>query len=80
MSDHGFGLFSLYGHLGAIEIKDGDTVSKGQCIGKSDTSGLAGGDHLHFSIIVSGRFVDPKEWWDPHWIQDNISRKMNVSF
>jgi len=74
--DHGFGLFSLYGHLGAIEIKDGDTVSKGQRIGKSDTSGLAGGDHLHFSIIVSGRFVDPKEWWDPHWIQDNISRKM----
>lgn len=78
--DHGLGLFSLYGHLGAIDVKEGDTVSKGQHIGRSDTSGLAGGDHLHFSIIVSGRFVDPKEWWDPHWIQDNISRKMALTF
>jgi murein DD-endopeptidase MepM/ murein hydrolase activator NlpD len=78
--DHGLGLFSLYAHLGAIDIKEGDTVSKGQRIGRTDTSGLAGGDHLHFSIIVSGRFVDPKEWWDPHWIKDNISRKMALTF
>jgi murein DD-endopeptidase MepM/ murein hydrolase activator NlpD len=78
--DHGLGLFSLYGHLGAIDVKEGGTVSKGHRIGRSDTSGLAGGDHLHFSIIVSGRFVDPKEWWDPHWIKDNISRKMALTF
>ena len=78
--DHGLGLFSLYAHLGAIDVKEDDAVSKGQRVGRTDTSGLAGGDHLHFSIIVSGRFVDPKEWWDPHWIKDNVSRKMALTF
>ena len=78
--DHGLGLFSFYAHLGTIDVKEGDTVSKGQRVGRTGTSGLAGGDHLHFGIIVSGRFVDPKEWWDPHWIKDNISRKMALTY
>jgi hypothetical protein len=78
--DHGFGLFSFYAHLGSIDVEKGDTVSKGQLVGRTDTSGLAGGDHLHFGIIVSGRFVDPKEWWDSHWIKDNILRKMALNF
>jgi hypothetical protein len=34
------------------------------------------GDHLHFAVIVRGVFVDPREWWDPHWIQDNIDLKL----
>ena len=41
-------------------------------------SGLAGGDHLHFSILVGGEFVNPQEWWDPHWIEDNVMKKMNL--
>lgn len=75
--DHGLGLFSLYGHLGMIKVKEGQMVAKGELIGCSDTSGLAGGDHLHFSILVGGRFVDPREWWDSHWIKDNVERKLN---
>jgi hypothetical protein len=78
--DHGLGLFSFYAHLGTIDVKEADNVMKGQQIGRTDTSGLAGGDHLHFGIIVGGRFVDPKEWWDPHWIKDNIRRKMDTTF
>lgn len=74
--DHGLGLFSLYAHLGMIKVKEGQTVAKGELIGHSDTSGLAGGDHLHFSILVGGRFVDPREWWDPHWIKDNVEGKL----
>lgn len=70
--DHGLGLFSLYGHLSSIETAVGKNVAKGERIGLSGTSGLAGGDHLHFSIIVGGQFVNPQEWWDPHWIKDNI--------
>jgi murein DD-endopeptidase MepM/ murein hydrolase activator NlpD len=71
--DHGLGLFSLYGHLSAITTTVGKNVKKGEKIGNSGTSGLAGGDHLHFSIIVGGQFVNPQEWWDPHWIKDNIN-------
>lgn len=72
--DHGLGLFSLYAHLSSIDTTVGKQVEKGEKIGISGTSGLAGGDHLHFSIIVGGQFVNPQEWWDPHWIKDNITR------
>ncbi|MCD6337693.1 MAG: M23 family metallopeptidase [Candidatus Marinimicrobia bacterium] len=75
--DHGLGLFSFYAHLGMINVKKGEEVAKGQPIGRSDTSGLAGGDHLHFGIFVGNKFVNPREWWDPHWIKDNVGRKLD---
>lgn len=74
--DHGQGLFSLYSHLSAIKTTVGKTVKKAEVIGHSGISGLAGGDHLHFSIIAGGRFVNPQEWWDAHWINDNVTQKM----
>jgi len=80
MIDHGLGLYSLYGHLANIDVKNGQLVKKGEVLGKSGLSGLAGGDHLHFSLLVGGQFVNPTEWWDPHWIQDNVTKKMDVSF
>lgn len=74
--DHGLGLFSLYGHLSSIETAVGKQVKREEKIGLSGLTGLAGGDHLHFSILVGGQFVNPQEWWDPHWIQDNVMKKM----
>jgi murein DD-endopeptidase MepM/ murein hydrolase activator NlpD len=75
MIDHGMGLFSLYGHMSAISTTVGKAVKKEDVLGRSGISGLAGGDHLHFSILVGGQFVNPQEWWDPHWIDDNITKK-----
>ncbi|MCP4682337.1 MAG: M23 family peptidase, partial [Desulfobacterales bacterium] len=43
-------------------------------------TGLAGGDHLHFGVMVGGVFVNPIEWWDSHWIQDNITRKLALLY
>ena len=74
--DHGLGLFSLYAHLSSFETVVGKNVKKEEKIGVSGMSGLAGGDHLHFSILVGGEFVNPQEWWDPHWIEDNVMKKM----
>lgn len=74
--DHGQGLFSLYAHLSSIDTSVGKSVKKEERIGYSGLTGLAGGDHLHFSIIVAGQFVNPLEWWDYHWIEDNINKKM----
>ena len=69
---HGQGLTSLYGHLSELRVKPGDEVKRGQVIGLSGMTGLALGDHLHFSILVGGVFVNPTEWWDSHWVQDNV--------
>ncbi len=74
--DHGMGVFSLYGHLSSISTRKDQTVKKGEEIGRTGLTGMAGGDHLHFSMIVGGKFVNPVEWWDPHWIQDNITGKL----
>jgi murein DD-endopeptidase MepM/ murein hydrolase activator NlpD len=74
--DHGLGVQSLYGHLMSFDVKVGDTVTRGQQVGRSDSTGLAGGDHLHFTLLVGGRMVNPVEWWDPHWMTDRVERKL----
>jgi len=70
--DHGLGVFSQYSHLSKMDVKVGDEVKKGAVVGRTGTTGLAGGDHLHFSIVVQGEFVDPLEWWDAHWLKDQV--------
>src|ERR1700752_118815 len=74
--DHGMGLQSLYAHLSSIEVKAGQDVEKEQTLGRSGMTGLAGGDHLHFTMLVNGHMVNPVEWWDSHWIEDRILRKL----
>ncbi len=74
--DHGLGVQSLYAHLSSIGTKVGDTVTKGQELGRTGATGLAGGDHLHFTILLQGVPVNPVEWWDQHWLQDRVLRKI----
>jgi murein DD-endopeptidase MepM/ murein hydrolase activator NlpD len=76
--DHGYGLLSLYAHLSSLDIQAGDTVTLGQPIGKSGTTGLAAGDHLHFSLILHGEQVNPTEWWDPFWVKTRIKDKLGM--
>ena len=74
--DHGWGLFSLYSHLSEIKVEKGQKLNKGDILGRTGATGMAGGDHLHFSIMVQGKFVDPLEWFDPHWIKDQVNRQL----
>jgi murein DD-endopeptidase MepM/ murein hydrolase activator NlpD len=74
--DHGYGLQSIYGHLSSIAVKEGDMVKRAQEMGKSGSTGLAGGDHLHYSMQVEGVEVNPVEWWDEHWIKDHVHNRL----
>ena len=74
--DHGMGVQSLYAHLSSIEVNVGDMVEKEQTVGRSGRTGMALGDHLHFTMLVNGHMVNPIEWWDAHWIEDRILRKL----
>ncbi len=47
-------------------------------IGNTGATGMAGGDHLHFEVVVSGQSVNPIEWWDPSWIKNNVSSKLEL--
>jgi murein DD-endopeptidase MepM/ murein hydrolase activator NlpD len=76
--DHGYGLQSIYGHLSEIDVHEGDMVKRGQIMGKSGMTGMAGGDHIHFSMQLEGIQIDPKEWWDAHWIKDHIAKRVDL--
>jgi murein DD-endopeptidase MepM/ murein hydrolase activator NlpD len=77
--DHGVGIQSLYGHLSSIGVKPGDMIEKGQEIGRSGMTGLAGGDHLHFTMLVGGQQVTPVDWWSAQWMQDRVLRKITAA-
>ena len=77
--DHGYGLQSVYGHMSEIDVHEGDMVKRGQVMGKSGATGMAGGDHIHFSMLLEGVQIDPKEWWDAHWIKDHIARRVELA-
>ena len=77
--DHGMGLQSLYAHLSSIGVSPGDRVSTDDELGRSGMTGLAGGDHLHFAILLHGWPITPMEWWDPHWLEDRITRKLRAA-
>jgi murein DD-endopeptidase MepM/ murein hydrolase activator NlpD len=78
--DHGFGVMTLYAHLSAMNVKEGDVVTRGQTLGLTGATGLAGGDHLHFTTLVGGYAVNPIEWWDSHWIKDRVKLKLGDAF
>jgi hypothetical protein len=74
--DHGYGLMSLYAHLSALDVAEGQSVGRGDVLGRTGATGLAGGDHLHFTMLVGGMPVNPNEWWDGHWIRDRVARPL----
>lgn len=75
--DHGYGLMSLYGHLSSFEVAVGDRVERGQTLGRTGQTGLAGGDHLHFGVFLHGVATDPVEWLDEDWIRNRLLAKLS---
>jgi murein DD-endopeptidase MepM/ murein hydrolase activator NlpD len=76
--DHGLGLTSLYAHLSRIDVQVGERVEKGETLGLTGQTGLAGGDHLHFAILVGGVYADPVEWWDPKWVREKVDSQLEA--
>lgn len=77
--DHGAALQSIYAHLSELQVKTGDAVRRGQHIGRSGNTGLAGGDHLHFSMQVGGVQVSPFEWWNATWPKKTIFSRLGLA-
>jgi len=74
--DHGWGLYSLYADLSRIDVESGRLVERGEPLGNTGQTGLAGGDHLHFSMLVQGEQVSPLEWWDPNWVGNHVEARL----
>jgi len=57
--DHGGGLISMFCHLFAFDVKEGDLVARGSTLGKVGATGRATGPHLHWTLVLNGQRVDP---------------------
>jgi LysM repeat protein len=60
--DHHNGYQTLYGHLDQIFVRTGQTIRRGQLIGRSGSTGRVTGPHLHFTIWERGRIKDPMDY------------------
>jgi murein DD-endopeptidase MepM/ murein hydrolase activator NlpD len=60
--DHGNGLETTYNHLSSASVTQGQTVTRGQALALSGTTGASTGCHLHFEVQVNGEVVDPTGW------------------
>ncbi len=75
---HGMGLYTLYAHCSILMVKKDDIVSAGQVIARTGHTGYALGDHLHFGVILQGRFVNPSGWMNRQWLKENILDIINI--
>lgn len=60
--DHGNGFQTLYAHLSAVSVRLGQTVARGDILGRMGTTGRSTGIHLHFEIHKAGVYLNPLEF------------------
>lgn len=65
---HGPGNTTLYAHMSSRAVKEGDTVTQGQVIGITGSTGVSSGPHLHYEITEGGVRVNPLDYL-PGWIK-----------
>jgi murein DD-endopeptidase MepM/ murein hydrolase activator NlpD len=57
--DHGLGLFSMLAHMSAVDVREGDSVTADQIVGKVGATGRVTGAHLHWAVRAAGARIDP---------------------
>lgn len=57
--DHGYGLYTIYGHMSRLDVKAGDRITKAQILGLSGASGRATGPHLHWGAVLMRQKFNP---------------------
>lgn len=57
--DHGLGVYSILAHLSAFDVREGDSVTAGEFVGRVGATGRVTGAHLHWAVRMNGARVDP---------------------
>lgn len=60
--EQGRAVTSLYGHASKLECEEGQQVKQGDVVALVGTTGRSTGNHLHFSVLLDGVYVDPDDY------------------
>ncbi|MEI6554994.1 MAG: peptidoglycan DD-metalloendopeptidase family protein [Paludibacter sp.] len=61
--NHGYGYFTLYGHMSAVKVRAGQQVKRGDVIGLVGNSGKSTGPHLHYEVHYKGTIMNPQNYY-----------------
>ena len=77
--DHGLGVYTGLYHMSELLVETGQTVNRGQIVGRVGSTGLSTGNHLHWDLLVNGIWVDAAAWHQSDiacWIVEVWERAM----
>jgi murein DD-endopeptidase MepM/ murein hydrolase activator NlpD len=75
--DHKFGFATRYGHLGSINLEEGELVKRGQFIGTVGATGRATGPHLHYEVLYRNQPVNPSYYFDTTLTSEEFAQIIN---
>ncbi|MEI8272592.1 MAG: M23 family metallopeptidase [Paludibacter sp.] len=61
--NHGYGYVTLYGHMSAIKVRNGQKVKRGDIIGLIGSTGKSTGPHLHYEVHYKGTIMNPQNYY-----------------
>lgn len=76
--DHGYGYRTLYGHCDKVLVEAGQTVKRGEVIGKVGSTGLSKSPHLHYEVHINGRPVDPINYYANDLSEEEYERMIEM--
>ena len=79
MIDHGYGYKTLYGHLSKYNARVGQKVKRGEVIGKVGNTGKSTGPHLHYEVIVRGRYDNPSKYYYMDLTPEEYDRMIQIA-
>lgn len=77
--DHGYGYKTRYAHLNAFNVKQGDTVTRGQIIGFVGSTGKSTAPHLHYEIEKNGKKVNPAHYFHSDLTPEEYEKMIEMS-
>jgi murein DD-endopeptidase MepM/ murein hydrolase activator NlpD len=77
--DHGFGYQTVYAHLDGFNVKVGQKVKRGDIIGFVGNTGLSTAPHLHYEVLLNGRYVDPALYYFNDLTADEYDRMAEIA-
>ena len=77
--DHGYGFQTLYGHMSKFKVRVGQKVTRGQVIGLVGNTGKSTGPHLHYEVIVRGRYDNPAKYYYMDLTPEEYDRMIQIA-